>query len=462
MIEQLIFSKLLYNEAYARKILPFLKEEYFQNKLDRLLFKLIDNYVATFNSVPSKQALKIEAEGVTDQPISDEEYSNFLVNIDGIVDDPSTEIEWAIVQTEKFCKDKALYNAISDSIQILDDKTGKKHPGSIPQLLTDALSVSFDTSIGHDFLEDWKSRYDFYHTKEEHVAFDIDLLNKITNGGLVKKTLNIFLAGTGVGKSLAMSHMAAYHMTIGLNVLYITLEMSEQRIAERIDANLLGVDIQTLKLLPDSVYEAKVEKIRAKTLGKLIIKEYPTSTAGAANFRHLLNELRLKKKFITDIIYVDYLNICCSSRLRQSGGISSYTYIKAIAEELRGLAVEFNVPLITASQLNRSGFSSSDPGMEDTSESFGLPMTADLMIAMVTNDELQKLGQILFKQLKNRYSDMVKYKRFVVGIDYSKMKLFDLEPSAQRALVDTDERTTAGKGNKSSNNKTGDKFDEFV
>lgn len=459
MIEQVIFSQLLHNEAYGRKVLPFLKPEYFKNKLDRVLFKLIDKYAAAFNSFPNKQALKIEAQEDTIDAVTDDEFKELLERIEAITFDETTQTEWAVLQTEKFCKDKALYNAISDSIEILDDKDGKKTPDSIPELLTNALSISFDTTIGHDLLGDWDKRYEFYHVKESRIPFDIDYLNTITNGGLLPKTLNIFLAGTGVGKSLAMGHMAAHQLTLGLNVLYITLEMAEERIAERVDANLLDMDISQVGMLPKDVFERKIEKIRAKTLGKLVIKEYPTGTAGAANFRHLINELRLKKKFVPQVIYIDYLNICCSSRLRQGANVSSYTYIKAIAEELRGLAVEMNVPMITASQLNRSGFSNSDPGMEDTSESFGLPMTADLMLAMVTNDELQSLGQILFKQLKNRYSDTIKNKRFVVGIDYAKMRLFNLEAAAQRALVDTSPAQSNGPKKKNQNQQ--DRFEDF-
>lgn len=435
MFEPVIFSQLLNNEQYGRKVIPFLKADYFQNKLDSVLFKLIENYVQKFNLFPNKTALKVEAEQI-DEGLSDDEYGHLIQHIDNIQPDATVQMQWAIEQTEKFCKDRALYNAISDSIKILDDKSGKKQPGMIPQLLTDALSISFNVSLGHDFLEDWEKRFDYYHKRDTHIPFDIELLNKITKGGLLKKTLTVLLAGTNVGKSLAMCHMAAHHLSIGKNVLYITLEMAEEEIAQRIDGNLLNVPLDELTMLPRDVYEKKIKRVREKTPGKLIIEEYPTSTAGAANFRFLLNELRLKKKFIPDVIYVDYINICCSSRLRQGPNVNSYTYIKAIAEELRGLAVEYNVPLITATQLNREGYSSSDPGLDDTAESFGLPATADLMLVMVTNEELQKLGQIMFKQLKNRYRNPFKDRRFVIGIDYDRMRLYDLEQTAQQTLVD--------------------------
>ena len=331
-----------------------------------------------------------------------------------------TEDGWLVDQTEKFCQEKAVYNAIMSSIQILDDRTGKTSKGAIPQILSDALAVSFDTQIGHDFIEDADARYEFYHTKEVKIPFDLEYFNKITQGGLPKKTLNIALAGTGVGKSLFMCHCAAANMTEGRNVLYITLEMAEERIAERIDANLLDVTVDDLKMLPKEVYEKKINRLRAKTSGKLIVKEYPTACAGSANFRHLLNELKIKKNFVPDIIYIDYLNICMSSRIRNGANVNSYTLVKAIAEELRGLAVEFNVPIVSATQTTRSGYSSSDLGLEDTSESFGLPATADFMFGLQRSEEMDDLNQILVKQLKNRYSDPGVNRRFIVGVDRSK------------------------------------------
>jgi archaellum biogenesis ATPase FlaH len=369
--------------------------------------------------------------------ISEDTFKNCKELINGLTHDKSTKIDWLLDQTEKFCQDKAIYNAIMASIGILDDSSGKTSKGAIPQILTDALAVSFDTHIGHDFLEDADTRYDFYHRKEERIPFDIDFFNKITQGGLPKKTLNIALAGTGVGKSLFMCHCAAANLIKGYNVLYITLEMAEERIAERIDANLLDVTLDDLKLLPKDVYDKKIERVRGKTNHKLIVKEYPTACAGSANFRHLLNELKIKKNFMPDVIYIDYLNICMSSRIKHGANVNSYTLIKAIAEELRGLAVEFNVPIISATQTTRSGYSNSDVGLEDTSESFGLPATADFMFALIKqSEELADLNQIVVKQLKNRYGDPNLNSRFIVGVDRSKMRLYDVENSAQEDLLD--------------------------
>ena len=433
MVEDLVLSNLIHNEGYGRKVIPFLRNEYFHNKIDRVIFNAIDMYVQTYNSFPNHTALNIEIQET--KGLSGDEFTLAKDRLVGLVEQPA-DIDWLVNQTEKFCKDKAIYNAISESIKIIDDKSGKTSQGSIPSLLESALAVSFDTHIGHDFIDDASSRYDFYHRKEERIPFDIDYLNKITKGGLPRKTLNVVLAGTGVGKSLFMCHCAASHLSIGKNVLYITMEMAEERIAERIDANLLNTPLDQLALLPRDVYDKKIEKVKEKTSGKLIVKEYPTASAGSSNFRHLLNELRLKKKFAPDVIYIDYLNICASSRMKQGGSINSYTYIKAIAEELRGLAVEFNVPIVSATQTTRSGFTNSDVGLEDTSESFGLPATTDFMIAMITTEELQALHQIMFKQLKNRYADPTFMKRFVVGVDKSKMKLYDVEQSAQEDIVD--------------------------
>jgi archaellum biogenesis ATPase FlaH len=412
-----------------------LRVRYFHDKSDRVIFETITSYVEQYNRFPNKVAIETEIENQAH--FTNDEFVILKSRLSGLEDKPADE-EWLVTQTEKFCKDKAIFNAISDSIKILDDKTGKQTPGEIPSLLEEALSVSFDTHIGHDFIDDASMRYDFYHRKEERIPFDLEYLNRITKGGLPKKTLNVILAGTGVGKSLFMCHCAASHLSIGKNVLYITMEMAEERIAERIDANLLNVPLDELVLLPRDVYEKKIAKITEKTIGKLIIKEYPTASVGSANFRHLLNELRLKKKFVPDIIYIDYLNICASSRLKQGANVNSYTYIKAIAEELRGLAVEFNVPIVSATQTTRSGFTNSDVGLEDTSESFGLPATVDFMAAMITTDELQQLNQIMFKQLKNRYGDPTFMKRFVVGVDRPRMKLYDVEQSAQQGVMQDD------------------------
>ena len=348
-----------------------------------------------------------------------------------------SEIQWIVDKTEKFCQEKAIYNAVLGSISILDGKDKTHDKGQIPKILSDALAVSFDNSVGHDYLENTDERYEFYHRHEERIPFDLDYFNKITKGGLPNKTLNIALAGTGVGKSLFMCHVAAGAMVQGKNVLYITLEMAEEKIAERIDANLLNVTVDELSELTKELYDRKINKLKGKVVGKLIIKEYPTASASATHFRTLLNELNLKKSFVPDIIFIDYLNICCSSRIKAGANVNSYTYVKAIAEELRGLAVEFNVPIVSATQTTRSGFTSSDPGLEDTSESFGLPATADLMFALISSEDLEELGQIMVKQLKNRYSDPTQYKRFALGIDRAKMRLYDVEQQAQNDIVDS-------------------------
>lgn len=435
-LEHAIFNNLLNNETYGRKTIPFLRSEYFHSHGDRIVFELIDSYVAKYNAFPTKEALLVDLNNRDN--ISEDQFKECGDIIEAIPSqsDQLSNVDWLVDQTEKFCQDKAIYNAIMQSIQIMDDKTGKMSKGSIPQLLSDALAVSFDTSIGHDFIEDSQSRFEFYHRKEERLPFDLDYLNKITRGGLPRKTLNILLAGTGVGKTLAMCHFAASYLASGKNVLYITMEMAEEKIAERIDANLLNTPLDELYLLPKETYDKKIARLKEKTPGRLIIKEYPTSTAGAANFRHLLNELKIKKNFVPDVVFIDYLNICASSRIKQGANVNSYTYIKAIAEELRGLAVEFNVPIISATQTTRGGYDSSDVGLTDTSESFGLPATADFMIALIATDELKALNQIMIKQLKNRYADPEMYKRFVVGVDRSKMRLYDAEQSAQDDIVD--------------------------
>jgi len=434
-IETAILSNLVFNEEYARKVIPFLKDEYFTGQTDKTIYRLIKEYVDKYNAFPSKEALAIDLSNK--DGVSEETFKQSKELISGLVHDSETKIDWLLDQTEKFCQDKAIYNAIMASIGILDDSSGKTSKGSIPQILSDALAVSFDTHIGHDFIEDADSRFDFYHTKEIRIPFDLDYLNKATNGGLPKKTLNIALAGTGVGKSLFMCHCAASNLVAGLNVLYITMEMAEEKIAERIDANLLDTPIDQLSLLPKDIYDKKVARIRSKTQGKLIVKEYPTACAGSANFRHLLNELNLKKNFKPDIIYIDYLNICMSSRIKHGANVNSYTLVKAIAEELRGLAVEFNVPVVSATQTTRSGYSNSDVGLEDTSESFGLPATADFMFALIASEELNDLGQIMVKQLKNRYNDPGVYTKFCVGVDRSKMRLYDVEQSAQEDILDS-------------------------
>jgi archaellum biogenesis ATPase FlaH len=398
-----------------------------------VLFEIIEQHVQSYNKFPDKVALQLTID--QREGLSEDESSFVKQRVDGL-QEQTADTEWLVDQTEKFCKDRAIYNAISSAITILDDKTGKSSPGAIPSLLEEALAVSFDTHIGHDFIDDAQLRYDFYHKKEARIPFDIEYLNKITKGGLPRKTLNVILAGTGVGKSLFMCHCAAANITAGLNVLYITMEMAEERIAERVDANLLNTSLDDLSLLPRESYQKKIERLKEKTVGKLIIKEYPTASAGSANFRHLLNELKQKKKFCPDIIYVDYLNICSSSRIRQGANVNSYTYVKAIAEELRGLAVEFNVPIVSATQTTRTGYTSSDLGLEDTSESFGLPATVDFMVGMTTSEELEALNQVMFKQLKNRFADPSFMKRFVVGVDKSKMKLYDVEQSAQQDIVD--------------------------
>jgi len=433
MIEKTILSHLVYNEEYTRRTIPFLKPEYFQNPTERLVFDLIDSYIKTYNDLPSKEALRIELD--KKDKLNESTYKTTVEYVDSIQKEESN-IEWLIDTTEKFCQDKAIYNAIMQSIQILDDKTGAMAKGSIPKILADALGVSFQTNIGHDYLENADQRFEFYHKIEDRVPFDLEFFNKITKGGLPRKTLNIILAGTGVGKTLFMTHCAAANMMIGKNVLYITMEMAEERIAERIDANLLNVRVDELSILPKDVYDKKVEKVRSKTVGKLIVKEYPTASAGSANFRYLLNELRLKKNFIPDVIYIDYLNICASSRIKAGSNVNSYTLIKTIAEELRGLAVEFNVPVISATQTNRSGYSDSDIGLENTSDSFGLPMTADFMFAIITSEELEGLGQLMVKQLKNRYNDPTSFRRFVIGVDRAKMRLYDVEQSAQEDILD--------------------------
>jgi len=436
-LEHSILKNLIYNDSYCRKVLPFINADYFADDAEKVVFKEVNEFVNKYKNLPTHEALVInftESKSLTETQVR---TSISLLNEIHEHREEPTEEQWLIEQTEKFCQDKAIYNAIMESVSILDDKNHKTSKGEIPKLLSDALGVSFDSHIGHDYINDAEERFDFYHRVEERVRFDLDFFNKITKGGLPVKTLNIALAGTGVGKSLFMCHVAASCISQGRNVLYITLEMAEERIAERIDANLLNIDIQELHTISKQDYDRKFEVLRNKTQGKLIIKEYPTASASTLHFRSLLQDLHLKKNFKPEIIFVDYLNICSSARMKPGNSVNSYTYIKAIAEELRGLAVEFAVPIVSATQTTRSGFTNSDPGLEDTSESFGLPATADFMFALITTEELEQLGQIMVKQLKNRYSDPNNYKRFVIGIDRSKMKLFDAEPDAQNGIIDS-------------------------
>ena len=442
-LEQIILKALIYNDSYTRKVLPFIKADYFSDFAEKTLFKEIFDFVNEYKNRPTHEALIInftEKKNLSAQQVSDVVE---LLNEIHKHKDSATEESWLIKQTEKFCQDKAIYNAIMHSVGILDNKDEKHSKGEIPKLLSDALAVSFDNNIGHDYIADSESRYESYHKVESRVRFDLDLMNKITKGGLPVKTLNIALAGTGVGKSLFMCHVAAGCISQGNNVLYITLEMSEEKIAERIDANLLNINLDDLHLISKQDYLKKFSAVRSKTHGRLIIKEYPTASASSLHFRGLLNDLALKKGFKPDIIFIDYLNICASSRIKPGGNVNSYTYVKSIAEELRGLAVEYGVPVVSATQTTRSGYSNSDVDLTDTSESFGLPATADFMFALISNEELENLNQIMVKQLKNRYSDPSTYKRFVVGVDKAKMKLYDVEQSAQSGISDSGQREEA-------------------
>ena len=433
-IERTALTNLICNEDYARKVLPFIKSTYFDEREEQIIFEEISNFVDKYQKIPTQTSLEIE---VGERKDLNETEHKKIVDIIKTLNPIEVDFDWLVDHTEKFCKDKAIYNAIVDGIKIIDGKDKKRTPDAIPEILTDALSVSFDNSVGHDYIEDAEARFDYYHRIEERIPFDLDFFNKITKGGLPPKTLNIALAGTGVGKSLFMCHMAASCLSQGKNVLYITLEMAEERIAERIDANLMNISMEDLHDLPKKMFDDKINKIQKKTNGKLIVKEYPTATAHSAHFRGLIKELAIKRTFKPDMIFVDYLNICASSRLKGATNVNSYTYIKSIAEELRGLAVECNVPIMSATQTTRSGFTSSDLGLEDTSESFGLPATADFMFALISNEELEGLNQIVVKQLKNRYNDPTVNKRFVLGIDRSKMRLYDCEQKEQKDLVDS-------------------------
>jgi len=435
-VEQLVIKNLLLDEEYVRKALPFIKSEYFAETTGKKLFEILSKYFTDYNAIPTKEALVIEVGQVGG--ISDDQHNQIVKSI-GEIDTEKSDFDWILDTTEKWCKERALYLALMSSIKIAEGNDEKRATGAIPTILSEALAVTFDNHIGHDYLDDYEKRYEFYHQTEEKIPFDLEFFNKITKGGLPNKTLNVALAGTGVGKSLFMCHCASSALLQNKNVLYITLEMAEEKIAERIDSNLLNCDIQNITELPKIMFENKVTNIAKKTQGKLVIKEYPTASAHVGHFRSLLNDLALKKQFSPDIIYIDYLNICASSRYSKLGNVNSYSYIKAIAEELRGLAVEANVPIVSATQTTRSGFANSDVDLTDTSESFGLPATADLMFALISTEELEEVNQIMVKQLKNRYNDPTMNKRFVVGIDRAKMRLYDVEQSAQNGLIDANQ-----------------------
>ena len=433
-IERIILKNLFYNEDFTRKALPFIKSAFFTNKNESILYKEIYDFVNKYKNLPTKETIIVELNKRKD--LREEELTEIKTIVNGL-DNQQVELQWLLDTTEKFCKDRAVHNAVLEGIQILDGKDKKQNPEAIPGILSNALAVSFDNHIGHDYVGDAEIRYDFYHKKEKRFKFDLNYFNRITKGGVPSKTLNICLAGTGVGKSLFMCHAASNFLTQGRNVLYITLEMAEERIAERVDANLMDVTMDDLHVMPRDMYDSKLSNLTKKTSGNLIIKEYPTASAHSGHFRALLNELSLKKTFKPDVVFIDYLNICASSRFK-GGNISSYFYIKAIAEELRGLAVEFDVPIFSATQTTRSGFTSTDIGLEDTAESFGLPATADFMFALISNDELDQLGQLKVKQLKNRFGDPSMNRAFMIGVDRSKMRLYDVEQSAQN-IVDSNQ-----------------------
>ena len=431
MIEHIILGNLLRDEEYTRKVIPYLKTEYFSDIHNQLVFDAVSDYVKTYNGVPSKQAILLALEKRDD--LNEDSFGHVVEVVENL---PSDEVkkEWIEEETEKFCQDRSVFNAVRRSILILDGKDPQYTKTAIPDILSKALSVSFDTNIGHDFLDNSEERYEFYHTIEERIPFDLDYFNKITKGGLPRKSLGVILAGTGAGKTLFMCHCAANNMMMSKNVLYITLEMSEERIAERIDANLMDITLDDLVLLTPEIYQARIDRIKKRTKGKIIIKEYPTTSANVNHFRFLLNELKIKKNFVPDIVYIDYLNICASSRMKMGGSVNSYSYVKAIAEEVRGLAVEFDIPIMTATQTNRSGFNDSDVDLTSTSESFGIPVTADFMFALINTEELEELNQLMVKQLKNRWGDITSPGRFLIGVDRPKMKLYNLEESAQANL----------------------------
>ena len=444
-IETTILRNLIYDEEFSRKVIPFIQLDYFEQRIERVIFEEISKFIVKYGSSITTEALTIQLEDRDDLNETEIKESRDAVSL---FTDDKVDNQWLVDTTEKWCRDRAIYLALMESISLADGKDDKKGRDAIPSILSDALAVSFDNHIGHDYLEDYEDRYESYHRKEERIEFDLDLFNKITKGGIPNKTLNIALAGTGVGKSLFMCHVASSVLLQGKNVLYITLEMAEEKIAERIDANLLNVNIQNITDLPKPMFEKKVHKLKKKTQGELIIKEYPTASAHSGHFKALLNELSLKKSFKPDIIFIDYLNICASSRYRANSNVNSYSYIKAIAEELRGLAVEANLPIVSATQTTRSGYGSSDVDLTDTSESFGLPATADLMFALISTEELEGLNQIMVKQLKNRYNDPTIYKRFVIGIDRAKMRLYDCEQKAQEDIIDNGQEEEYNKEDK--------------
>lgn len=435
MIEETILSNLILNQEYCRKVFPYIKDEYFEDNIIKKIFLSFSDYMNVYKEPPSKEALKITLDNRTD--FNDDGFKEAISVLDKVKLDKDTNQDWLFSETEKFCQDRDLFNAIRKAILILDGKDKEFDKGILPKLLSDSLGISFNTAIGHDFLEEYENRYDFYHLTEERLPFDLDILNKITKGGLPNKSLTVLLATTGGGKSLAKCHMAASNLMYGKNVLYITMELAEEMVAQRIDANLLDVTVDQLIQMPKDVYEKKINRLKEKTTGRLVIKEYPTGSAHSGHFRHLLNDLKLKKNFKPDIIFIDYLNICASSRVKGASGANSYTIVKSIAEEIRGLAMEFDVPIVTSSQFNRGAYGSSDVDLENTSESMGLAHTADAIFALITSEELDEMGQIMIKQLKNRWNDLSYYRKFVIGIDRSKMKLFNLEQGAQANVVNT-------------------------
>ena len=430
-IERTALKNLIHNEEYTRKVLPFLKVDYFEDRSEKIIFTEIERFISQYNKTPTKETLQIDIGKRKD--LNEKEYEN-IVNLISTLNKEEVDLDWLVNTTEKFCKDRAIHNAIMEGIHIIDGRDKNHTPEAIPEILADALAVGFDRQVGHDYLSDTEKRFDYYHKKENRIPFDLDFFNKVTKGGLPPKTLNVALAGTGIGKTLFMCHQAAAALSQNKNVLYITMEMAEERIAERIDANLLNISMEDLHMLNKKMFTDKMVQLQAKTTGTLIIKEYPTANAGTNHYRALVNELALKRTFKPDIIFVDYINICASSRFKAGANVNSYTYIKAIAEELRGLAVELDLPIVTATQTTRTGFVSTDIGMEDTAESFGLPATADFMFALISSEELEKAGQMLVKQLKNRYNDLTMNRKFIIGVDRSRMKLFDIEQAAQNLI----------------------------
>jgi len=432
MIEKTVLSHLIFNEDYYRRVFPYIKGEYFDDNNLKKIFATYSDYVADYKEPPSIEALKITLDKRKD--LNEDSYKQVMSTVDDLSVDKATDIDWLVSETEKFCQDKDLFNSIRKAILVIDGEDKEMDKGALPELLSNSLSISFDTSIGHDFLDDADSRYDFYHRKEERLPFDIELLNKVTKGGLPRKSMSVLLATTGGGKSLVKCHMAANYLTQGKNVVYITMEMAEERISERIDANLMDVTLDDLKIMPRDVYQKRIERITSKSPGKLIVKEYPTGSAHAGHFRHLLNELKMKRGFVPDVVFIDYLNICASARVKGAAAANSYTLVKSIAEEIRGLAMEFNCAIVTSSQFNRDGYGNSDVDLTNTSESMGITHTADCILGLISSEELDNLGQLMIKQLKNRWGDLGYYRRFVVGIDRAKMQIYDLEPGAQQTI----------------------------